>query len=286
MTTSLDDALTESVDRQALLSPFPGAEDSVGDREQFFRLKYAFDFWLGCLLLVIFSPLILMLFVAVRLTSSGPGFYRQERVGLNGKTFLLVKLRSMKRDAEKPGQAVWACRKDPRVTWLGQVLRTLHLDELPQLWNVVQGDMSLIGPRPERPQFCEKLAQQIDGYYDRVAVKPGVTGLSQINLPPDTSILDARRKQIIDLLYIRQTNAWLEIRILAATALRMIGVRGATVMRWMKLCRLKHVMALAPPAQIGDEDTILRIDSQALTDYWSPAEAPSPPPSTAPRRPR
>ena len=120
-------------------------------------------------------------------------------------------------------------------------MRKLHLDELPQLYNVLRGDMTLIGPRPERPEICQSLAKQIDGYYDRVAVKPGVTGLAQVNLPPDETVEDVVRKQILDLRYVDETNWWLELRIFIATAMRMAGVRGERVMKSMRLCR-RHLL--------------------------------------------
>lgn len=203
----------------------------------FFQRKYLIEPWVGCVLLVVSAPLTLSLFLLVKLTSRGPGFYRQERVGLHGETFEIIKLRSMVFNAEKPGRPVWCVRNDTRVTRLGRVLRTLHLDELPQLWNVARGEMSLVGPRPERPEICETLAEKIDGYYQRVTVKPGVTGLSQINLPPDEDFQDVQRKQILDLRYIEEANVWLELRILMATAMRMFGVGGETVMKAMSLSR-------------------------------------------------
>ncbi|MEM8668676.1 MAG: sugar transferase [Planctomycetota bacterium] len=206
-------------------------------RIAFFSQKYFLDRCLGSLLLVLASPVIIVLFALVRATSRGPGFYRQERVGLDGKCFEILKLRSMVKNAETKGQAVWCVKNDVRVTKLGRVLRRLHLDELPQLWNVARGEMSLVGPRPERPQICESLASKIDGYYDRVLVKPGVTGLAQINLPPDESFDDVLRKQTLDLRYIQETGWWLEFRIIVATAMRMFGIRGETVMRMMRLCR-------------------------------------------------
>ncbi|EMI44599.1 sugar transferase [Rhodopirellula sp. SWK7] len=204
----------------------------------FFRRKYLVDRLLGGSLLFLASPVILALYLLVRATSRGPGFYRQERVGLHGQVFEIIKLRSMVVDAEKSGKPQWACKNDPRVNRVGQVLRKLHLDELPQLWNVCRGDMSLVGPRPERPQICEELAQEIDGYYQRVVVKPGVTGLAQINLPPDETIEDVRRKQILDLHYIENAGLWLDARMMLATALRMVGLKGVVVTRLMCLDRL------------------------------------------------
>lgn len=207
------------------------------ERAAYFRRKYIADRWLGGVLLVLTAPLTLTLFVIVKLTSPGPGFYRQERVGLNGTTFYVVKLRSMVVNAERPGEAVWCVPNDARITWLGKVLRKLHLDELPQLYNVVRGDMCLVGPRPERPKICEDLARQIDGYYDRNAVKPGITGLAQINLPPDVTIEDVRKKQILDLDYIENANFWLDIRMITLTALYTLAIKGEGIIKFMGLCR-------------------------------------------------
>ncbi len=244
--------------------------DSLESHEMFFYRKYLFDRCIGSVLLVLASPVILVLIALIRLTSPGPGLYRQTRVGLRGRRFEIIKLRSMVKNAEKPGQAVWCVKNDCRVTGLGRILRKLHLDELPQLWNVAVGDMSLVGPRPERPEICEKLVTQIDGYYQRTLVKPGVTGLSQINLPPDESIDDVRRKQILDLRYIDEANWWLDIRMLAATGLRMFGIKGEIVMKAMGLCRrnLLH-------AQFNEHDSEVRyaIDDHTDKKGWqSPAE--------------
>src|SRR6056297_1646099 len=208
-------------------------------RQRFFRWKYRLERWVGMFLLVLTAPLTLLLYGVVRLSSAGPGFYRQTRVGLHGELFDIVKLRSMVQHAEREGRAVWCVQHDARVTPLGRLLRRLHLDELPQLWNVALGEMALVGPRPERPQICRELATEIDGYYQRVAVKPGITGLAQINLPPDEDLEDVARKQILDLRYIEEANACLEFRILVATALRMLGIRGEAVMHVLGLDRRK-----------------------------------------------
>lgn len=217
--------------------PHLAIEAIPAQRQQFFERKYLADRCLGGILLVLFSPVIVALYFLVRATSRGPGLYKQERVGLNGKTFDIYKLRSMVQNAEKAGQPQWAVKGDSRVNLVGRVLRKLHLDELPQLYNVVCGDMSLVGPRPERPQICDDLARKINGYYNRTAVKPGVTGLAQINLPPDESIDDVRRKQILDMNYIENAGLWLDTRMVVATALRMVGLKGVAVMRLMRLDR-------------------------------------------------
>src|SRR6185436_18198088 len=133
---------------------------------------------------------------------------------------------------------VWSAPgSDPRVTRLGYWLRKLHLDELPQLFNVLRGEMSLIGPRPERPEFVKVLAESIPGYMDRLRVAPGITGLAQINLPPDTDLNSVRRKLVLDLEYIETASFLLDLRMFVCTLFRLIGVRGDTAMRVMWLTR-------------------------------------------------
>ena len=219
-------------------------------RKSFFARKYFLERLAGCVLLLAFAPVIAVFWLLVKLTSQGPGFYRQTRVGLDGKEFQIYKLRSMRVDAEE-NEPIWSTKKDNRKTRLGIFLRTLHLDELPQLINVAKGEMVLIGPRPERPEICKSLRRYIPGYDQRNIVQPGITGLSQVNLPPDETLDDVNRKQILDLEYIASTNWWLEIRIAAATALRMSGIKGETTMRWMRLCRRKLIvnMIMIHPAR-------------------------------------
>jgi lipopolysaccharide/colanic/teichoic acid biosynthesis glycosyltransferase len=162
--------------------------------------------------------------VLVRLTSHGPAFYSQMRLGRGGRPFRIYKLRTMVHDCEKEGGARWSTPGDPRVTRLGAFLRRSHLDELPQLWNVLKGDMSLVGPRPERPEFVPRLEQAIPGYRLRLAVRPGVTGLAQVQLPPDTDLDSVRRKLTYDLHYIRHRGFWLDVRLILWTALQLCGV--------------------------------------------------------------
>lgn len=177
--------------------------------------------WLG---IIVLSPLLLLLVLIVRATSKGPALLWQERVGLNGHLFRIVKLRSMYEDAEQWTGAVWASEDDPRITPVGRYLRKLHLDELPQLWNVALGEMSFIGPRPERPEFVDELIEQIPGYEGRLAVLPGVTGLAQVNLPPDQTSDCVRRKIELDLEYIFTAEPSLDLRIAVCTMLKMLGV--------------------------------------------------------------
>jgi lipopolysaccharide/colanic/teichoic acid biosynthesis glycosyltransferase len=189
------------------------------------------------LLLGATMPFMLLLILVVRTTSRGPGIYKQVRVGLNGRTFTMYKIRTMRHDVEAATGPVWAAINDPRLTGAGRIIRALHLDELPQLWNVVRGEMSLVGPRPERPEFTRILGREIPGYFDRLLVRPGITGLAQINLPPDTDLNSVRRKLILDLEYICEANAWLDVRIICWTAFRAMGIRWYSSTRLFKLHR-------------------------------------------------
>jgi lipopolysaccharide/colanic/teichoic acid biosynthesis glycosyltransferase len=204
---------------------------AVYPRDSFFNRKYLLDQILGWTLLVPVSPLIAIFWLAVKVTSRGPGFYLQTRVGLRGRLFKIVKLRTMHCNAEAAG-IQWASKGDPRVTWLGRIMRRLHLDELPQLWNVARGEMCLVGPRPERPEIARSLEKLIPGYQMRHLVKPGVTGLAQVNLEPDSNINLTRKKQILDLRYIAKASVWLDARLLFATFLRIFGIKGERAMRW------------------------------------------------------
>ena len=161
----------------------------------------------------------------VKLTSRGPVFYRQKRIGKNEKVFEIVKFRSMVQDAEKNG-AQWADKKDQRITKIGKILRKTRIDELPQLWNVLKGDMSFIGPRPERPEFIEELQKQIPHYAMRHLVKPGLTGWAQIKFPYGASVEDAMEKLQYDLYYIKNRSFVLDLAILARTVATVISREG------------------------------------------------------------
>jgi Undecaprenyl-phosphate glucose phosphotransferase len=177
-------------------------------------VKRGMDIVLSALGLLILSPLFALIAALVKLTSPGPVFYRQERCGLNGKSFWMYKFRSMRPDAESGGIG-WTKENDPRVTWLGRIMRRLNLDELPQLWNVLKGDMSLVGPRPERPEYIRQFAQTIPNYMARHAVKAGITGWAQVNgWRGDTSL---RKRLQFDLYYITHWTPWLDLRILWLT---------------------------------------------------------------------
>ena len=183
------------------------------------RLKRTMDIVLAVGLLLVLWPLLLITAVVVRLDSPGPAIYRQTRVGLKNKNFTLYKFRSMRLDAEKDG-AVWAVKNDPRVTKVGGFIRKVRLDELPQLINVIKGDMSFVGPRPERPEFVAALSEKIPYYYIRHTVKPGITGWAQVSYPYGASVEDSRMKLEYDLYYIKRMSLFFDFKVF----LRTVGV--------------------------------------------------------------
>ena len=184
-------------------------------------MKRTLDCLIGLVLLLLFLPIIMIAGLLVKLTSRGPVFYWQTRMGKNGKPFFIYKLRTMRHQCEKDTGPKWATPGDCRITWIGRILRSTHIDEFPQLVNVLRGEMSLVGPRPERPEFLPKLEQEIPDYRLRLAVKPGLTGLAQIHLPPDTGIESVQRKLRFDLYYIRTANTWLDLRLIVCTGMKL-----------------------------------------------------------------
>ena len=195
-------------------------------RKRYAEFKRAIDILFALPGLLVAAPVIGVLAALVKWTSRGPAFYLQERVGKGGRVFKIIKLRTMVQDAEAKSGPVWATAGDPRETPLGRVLRRAHLDELPQLWNVLKGDMSLIGPRPERPVFVEKFKTEISNYAERLAVRPGITGWAQVNHVYDQTVDDVRRKVAFDCEYIRRMGWGIDIKIMIATAKRMLGRKG------------------------------------------------------------
>jgi exopolysaccharide biosynthesis polyprenyl glycosylphosphotransferase len=178
----------------------------------------------SALLLLLALPM-LAIALAIRLTSRGPAIYRQKRVGLGGKPFVMYKFRTMRVDAEATSGPVWATRNDPRRTTLGILLRRLSIDELPQLCNVLFGDMSLVGPRPERPHFVKRFAARLPGYDQRHEVRPGITGWAQVNGWRGDSSVEKRLEY--DLFYVHNPSVWLNLRILLMTPLRILIERNA-----------------------------------------------------------
>jgi sugar transferase (PEP-CTERM system associated) len=181
-------------------------------------LKRAFDIVVSLALLALVAPLLVVVALLVKLDSRGPVLYRQERVGYRGRHFTILKFRSMRADAERDTGPQWAARGDPRVTRVGAVIRKLRIDELPQILNVLRGDMSFVGPRPERPFFVANLAAVIPYYNERHWVRPGITGWAQVNYPYGASIEDARHKLCYDLYYVKNRSIFLDFLILLQTA--------------------------------------------------------------------
>lgn len=190
----------------------------------FFAGKRAMDVLLSLVGLIILTPLVPFFAAAIKLQDGGPVLYRQTRCGRFNQPFTIYKFRTMRCDAERDG-ARWATKGDSRVTLLGKFLRKSRLDETPQFWNVLRGDMSFIGPRPERPEMVEEIEEEVSNYSYRHLVKPGITGWAQINYPYGASIEDSRKKLNYDFYYLKYAGLTLEIQILLGTIVAM--VKGA-----------------------------------------------------------
>jgi len=189
-------------------------------------IKRLFDITVSVVLLVFTAPLIAVFVLLIKLDSKGPAFFRQTRVGLYGQAFSLIKLRSMRLDAEAAG-AQWATVHDPRVTRIGRLIRKLRIDELPQAWTVLKGEMSFVGPRPERPEFVDDLEEKLPFYAERHMVKPGITGWAQINYPYGASVEDSRHKLEYDLYYAKNYTPFLDLLILLQTLRVVLWNEGA-----------------------------------------------------------
>ncbi len=195
--------------------------------------KIAFDYAAALAMFPFAVVLVALAAGAVKLTSPGPIFYSQTRVGLNGRKFRIYKIRSMRVNAEATSGIQWSQKGDTRITRVGKFLRITHIDELPQLLNVLLGQMSLVGPRPERPEVIQAkgLNQLVPGYRHRLRVKPGVTGLAQCQLPADTDVTSVRYKVVYDLYYVENVSLWLDVRLIAATLFRAVGAGPNTLRR-------------------------------------------------------
>jgi sugar transferase (PEP-CTERM system associated) len=191
-------------------SGFPG-----GDLQHV--VKRGFDIAMSAVMLFLLFPLMAVAALAIRLEGKGPILFRQERIGFRGQPFVLLKFRSMRVDAERDGIPQWARKKDPRVTAVGSVLRATRIDELPQLLNILKGEMSVVGPRPERPYFVEQLTQIIPFYSERHRVKPGLTGWAQLCYPYGLSEQDAKHKLQYDLYYIKYFSIMRDLVIIIQT---------------------------------------------------------------------
>jgi len=196
-------------------------------RKRFQSFKRGFDLLGVGLGLILASPLLLIVTILIKIDSTGSIFFKQERVGKDEKIFNMWKFRTMRNNAELETGAVWAAEEDPRITRLGRFLRKCHIDELPQFINVFKGEMSLIGPRPERPVFVDKINGYIPNYNERLKVRPGITGLAQVRYRYGASIRDAQRKLRYDLLYIKEMCWMLDVRIMLWTVGRVLTGVGA-----------------------------------------------------------
>ena len=233
----LTPARAKRVDSPPYPRPTPRSAllQEVIPRDRNEKVSRALNLALGTLALIVTSPILVMVAIAIKLTSRGPILYAQTRVGLDrrwrstlafherrledlgGQVFTIYKFRTMRVDAERGSGAVWAQENDPRVTKLGKYMRILRLDELPQFWNVVLGDMNIVGPRPERPSIVSRLREDIPEYQCRHRVKPGITGLAQIHQKYDASLDDVRSKVGWDLRYINEQSFWIDVKIMLRT---------------------------------------------------------------------
>jgi lipopolysaccharide/colanic/teichoic acid biosynthesis glycosyltransferase len=193
----------------------PGAYESV---------KTVLDWIAALFLLILTAPLVFFAMILVRLTSPGPVIYSQTRVGKNGRPFRIYKLRTMTHNCESLTGAQWCKPGDSRITRVGRWLRKTHIDELPQLWNVLKGEMSLVGPRPERPEFLPTLEMAIAQYRERLRVKPGLSGFAQLQLPPDTDLESVRIKLAYDLYYVRHLGFLFDLAVYVGTLGKLLGL--------------------------------------------------------------
>jgi len=250
--------LTESADR-SLSQQSRQKNRAVPIHFWYLPLKAVCEYVLAIGLLILSTPFLLVAAVLIKKGSKGPVFYLQKRVGKNGKVFRVIKLRTMVNNAESQTGPVWSTQNDHRITPIGKFLRETHIDEFPQLINVLLGQMALVGPRPERPEIVQKLEWKIPNYSERTNVRPGITGFSQLKLPPDTDLESVRRKQIFDLYYVTHVSGWLDIRILASTAWLLLRAlwRGAF-----------SLIALPPSSQVlSSVETIVGSESELLVAH-------------------
>jgi exopolysaccharide biosynthesis polyprenyl glycosylphosphotransferase len=190
------------------------------------QLKRILDIFVSLIILLISSPVTILTVLAVRLDSKGPAFFSQERCGINGSVFKMIKFRSMQKDAEKSSGPVWSSKDDPRITRIGRIIRKVRIDEIPQMLNVLKGEMSLVGPRPERPYFVEMLSKEIPYYKRRLKVRPGITGWAQVKHKYDETIDDVKIKLRYDLFYIENMSLRMDFKILFRTIFVVLFAKG------------------------------------------------------------
>ena len=190
------------------------------------KLKRIFDIIISLLILIITSPVLIITAIAIKIDSTGKVFFRQERCGINGSIFKILKFRSMRKDAEKHTGPVWSQKDDPRITKVGKFIRRVRIDEIPQMINVLKGEMSIVGPRPERPYFVEKLSEEIPYYKRRLKVRPGITGWAQVKHKYDETIEDVKVKLRYDLFYIENMSLRMDFKILLRTVFVVLLGKG------------------------------------------------------------
>ncbi len=237
--------MSRETDRRTLVDPPAMADglsiDSINIYDTIPYNKTCLDRVASVVILVVTAPLILAAMALVKLTSRGPALYSQVRLGRHGRPYKIYKIRTMIHDCERATGPRWSTSGDPRITPLGRVLRATHLDELPQLWNVLRGEMNLVGPRPERPEIASQLELALPRYPERTAVRPGLTGLAQIQLPADTDLASVRRKLACDLYYVRRHNFWMDLRILLSTAMGVVGIPFTVPQRLLRVPSWKMI---------------------------------------------
>jgi len=209
--------------RKPMIVVVPQASPQLQRRE---FVKSLVEYPAALLLFVLALPVMIAAIGLIRATSRGPAIYSQIRVGRAGRVFTIHKLRTMYHDCESLTGPRWALPGDPRITPFGRICRKLHLDELPQLWNVLRGDMSLVGPRPERPEIVAQLRRSIPSYDARHVVRPGITGFAQVHLPPDTNIHSVKNKVAYDRFYIGRFTPGMDLFVYICTALKVVGLKS------------------------------------------------------------
>jgi lipopolysaccharide/colanic/teichoic acid biosynthesis glycosyltransferase len=224
---------TRNTETDEFVTAFPNRVSAV--KQCYELIKPVVDVALAVVMLAFALPIILVAIVLVRLNSRGAAIYTQRRVGLKGQVFTIYKIRTMYQDSERGSGPRWSVPGDPRVTFVGRILRWSHVDELPQLINILMGEMSLVGPRPERPEFVDQLERALPDYRNRLSVRPGLTGLAQVQQPPDTDLFSVRRKLNYDLCYVERMNPWLDFRLLIGTAMKCMGIPFVWIGRLLQL---------------------------------------------------
>ena len=241
----------------------PTSDSAACDARIYTLADRAINVLLAVAILILTAPFILLACLAVKLTSRGPVIYTQVRLGRHGRSFKIFKIRTMHHNCEGATGPRWSTPGDPRITVVGRGLRVSHLDELPQLWNVLRGEMALVGPRPERPEIAEQLARVVPRYSERPRAIPGLTGLAQIQLPPDAAIDCVRRKLTCDLYYMRRRTRWLDVRILVATATGVVGIPFSWPKRLLGIPSLEQMERSEPTVEArvgasGSDDVVVR----------------------------